>query len=143
MNTMQATRPGSAEEVSYPVKVQEFARRLYEDGGWRICEIRGALAKRGYFPSQSTVSRWCSPELAEADRIKKRQALYPHLKGRKVTLPWEVKLQRMHELRNAGLSFHAVAKVMKLDYGIELDRHQSEAILKGRTSRALMARRLG
>lgn len=102
----------------YPVRATEFARRLYE-GGHEIPAVLEALGRRGYFPSRSTCLYWCSPDAKDAHNARQKARLYPAARRRSRELAWWAKFRRMRELRGAGLSYDAVAKVMRLDFGLE------------------------
>lgn len=116
---------------TYPPRIQEFARRLYADGeGRSINEIREALKRRGYTPKRETILYWVDEEFKAAHLHRQRKYRPPGPARRK---GWQLRLERMEELkRDAALSASATARVMKLDFGVDLSRHQVETILAGR-----------
>lgn len=115
----------------YPVNAIEFARRLYDDGK-TIAEVRAALARHGYYPSHKSVVHWCEPEVREAFNLRRNHKLWPRDQRRRRETEWQVKRERMERLREAGLTFSAIAKVINLDFGLELDAEQARGILRGR-----------
>lgn len=122
---------------TYPMNVVTFARRLHEHNGMKAHQIRNALIQRGWSPSHNTVLRWIDEDYAdawrEARRIEKRRKR-GGLTGKPRRSAWGVRLARMEELRDAGLSYEAIAKLAELDFGLTLSRSQIEGILKGKVS---------
>lgn len=127
---MSNERTGRSRTTRYPAKCHIFARRLWDDGR-TIPEIREALAKVGYHPTRDAVVRWVDPERHEA--YKARQRLNNAAAGVKVKSAWWAKRRRMRQLREAGLSYSAIAKVMNLDYGTDLDAERARYLLKQST----------
>lgn len=128
----------------YPANVSEFARRLREDGR-SYDEVIHALVRRGYRPSKSTVIYWCDPTFRERHNLKQKRRLYPSGKANNVRAAdtaWWAKLRRMRKLREAGLSFTAVAAVMNLDFDLELDTEAARAILSDRLKKSTIRKRL-
>lgn len=123
----------SSKGRKYPANVSEFARRLYESG-LSLTQVQLALARQGYRPARSTVTYWCDPEAYEAHNLRNKRRLYPHGRTRTRTLPWQVKQRRMMALREAGLSFTAICKVMALDFGLSIDHEQVRRIINGTVS---------
>lgn len=124
---------------TYPRQALEFARRMGE-AGYRPTYVRGELAKLGYTPSLSTVSRWMDPEVWEAQREANRRAM----SGIEGTLPgpkpgkkwtWQRRLDRFRRLAAAGVPVRSATKVMNLDFGLSMTDEQGRYILAGRMSR--------
>jgi intein-encoded DNA endonuclease-like protein len=125
----------------YNANVTEFARRLYEDENYSVNEVVEALGRRGITPSRSTVLYWCDADAREAHNTK-RVALYPDSRRRRREASWEVKLRRMRELREVGLSYEAIAKLSRHELGLDIDGETVRTILRGRVSMATAKKRL-
>lgn len=125
--------------VEYPANVVEFARRLYEQKGYTITRIRTALQRYGYNPSHTTVLCWVDPEY-KASRYAHRNT--NRNLGRPRKHAWRHRLERMRKLRAAGLSQQDIARVMELDFGLSLTRHQVDAFLRGKVSERTIRRNL-
>jgi hypothetical protein len=122
---------------AYPMNVVTFARRLHEQNGWEAGRIRKALIARGHSPSHNTVLCWIDEDYADMRRERNKlehRRRRGGLRSKPRHTPWGCRLTRMEELRAAGLSYGAVAKVMELDFEVTLTRDQSERILKGMVS---------
>lgn len=122
----------SATATRYPVRVVEFARRLYETGK-TISEVREALRKRGYTPAKMTVIHWCIPELRDSHNAKKRYGVYASCRGRgprtRRKPAWMAIRERLRHLRSLGLTFTAITALANDDYGLSLTVEQTRAIL--------------
>lgn len=116
----------------YPPKVTEYARRLYNDGeGRTVNEIRESLRKLGYEPKRDTVRYWVEPGYAEEKRRRARRFNPPGPAPRKA---WRRRLERMEDLRAAGLSYTNIARVISLDFHeLDLNTEQVRSVLKGNT----------
>lgn len=119
-----------------PARVAAYAQRLYDHG--RSPEyIKHQLGTFGYEVKLDTILSWCDEEYDRARRSlarsRRRQSTTKaaHL----------LKHERMKELKQIGLSNGAIAKLMKLDFGITLTAHQVRYILSGaaRDLRRLLA----
>jgi hypothetical protein len=126
----------------YPANVTEFARRLYQDEGYRLVQVIEALGRRGITPARSTVLYWCDPDARTAHNVQNRTRMYPHGRQRRREASWSVKLRRMRELRGLGLSFDAVRRVANHEFGTELDADAARRILTGRVSQRTIERLL-
>jgi hypothetical protein len=104
------------------------ARNL-ASGGWNPRQIARLLTAEGTPVSDTTVQTWIDP-----DYLKRRRANEARAKaakraaagvsmGRRIVNPG-TRFQRMRDLRDAGLRYEDVAKVMRLDFGVELDVDQ-------------------
>ena len=118
----------------YPVNVVTFARRLHKENGYRIFEIRGALAKRGYFPTHNTILRWVDPAWAQLrnddHKLYLRRIRGSDGTGRERATLTTFRRRRLHKLRELGLSYADIAKVMNLDFdGLTLNREQVRYLL--------------
>lgn len=130
--------------VRHSVVVMRRARELRE-AGWAIPRIRDILEKEhAVRPSKDTITRWLDPAVAErraqAAREKRAESATFGWSGWHPSPSW--KLGRMRALRDAGVSYAAVAKVMSVDFGDELTEEEVRAALKlGRPPRKLLAGR--
>jgi hypothetical protein len=115
--------------LRYPANVSEFARRLYEEGR-TVPEVRAALARRGLNPTRSTVLYWCRPDAREAHNFRNRHRRYPAGRQRQQEMVWWAKYKRLRELRDAGLSYSAIAKLATLDFGADLSADQARYMLQ-------------
>lgn len=120
-----AIRHGVGNE--YPMRVVEFARRCAEFN-YSVNQIQIALAKQGHRPSWSTIKCWVDPEYAEERNIKRRRGG----PGRSAKRVWRRRRERLEQLRGAGLSFGAIARVINLDYGLTLTAENVRGILTNR-----------
>lgn len=111
----------------YPARVVKFARQLAERG-YRPCEIREALSRYGHLPSYHVIALWIDDGYAEAEKLRRRR------KPRKRRHGWEVMRARMRELRGAGVSYSNIAKVIRLDFGLDLSEDVVRAVVKGTIS---------
>lgn len=126
-----AAAPPRRRQPSYPPKVVEFARRMYE-GGKKPPEIKVALERHGYSPGLTTIRYWVDDELRANHMRKKRDGLYPswRLNARERRIPvWEARRRRLVELREVGLSFSSIAKVANHDFGLELTTEQVRGMI--------------
>jgi hypothetical protein len=125
----------------YPANIREFARRLYQSG-WSAYKIRQNLIARGYdpVPSQNTILCWVDDEYREIQRLNQRRF---RPAGPKRARAWEARLDRMRQLRDAGLSFSSIAIVMTLDFeNVDLSTEQVRYMLKGHAKTATIKRLL-
>jgi hypothetical protein len=123
-------------KVEYTANVREFARRLHEQNGWGVAEIRAALSKHGHLPAHNTVLCWIDDDYCEERRergrieMRRRNGSGPgKLRQRRVN-PWDSRLDRMRDLRGIGLSFRAIAALMSHDFGVDLTANRVEYLLK-------------
>lgn len=101
-------------------KVAE-ARRMFE-AGWTVREISGIIET-----SELTTRRWVDPAFAarraETENAARRRYEAHLTGGRFQTAPQrtpEFRAERMLALRDAGLSFNAIATVINFDFGTQL-----------------------
>jgi hypothetical protein len=122
----------------YPMPVITRARELGA-AGWRAAKIRQLLATEfpDHSPTLTTVSRWIDEDYAERQRECCRQgdATMAHRWG------WRRRVQRIRELREVGLKFPDVARVLRLDFGLDLSVTQVEKLARSEISESA-ARRL-
>jgi hypothetical protein len=98
-----------------------LARTMYGTGdAWTPTEIVRYLAEQGVVVDRVTVLRWVDPGFAERRRREQRDAA----KRRRARVAAVPVLDRMRELRSAGLSFSGIAIVVLLDWGIDLSADQ-------------------
>lgn len=125
-----ARKPG----VGYPQNVVTYARRLHEENGWGAHQIRKSLQTMGYDPAHTTVLAWIDPDYAagrrERCKLERRRRRGTYGKWKRLN-PSELRLSRMRELRDAGVSYAAIAKVVLLDFELALTGGQVERVLKG------------
>lgn len=111
---------------SYPTSTMTRARELHE-AGWLCGQIADILdSEIGAKPSEVTIRRWVDPDYAEAQRASQRTG-----GERTRKWGWRLRLRRALDLRSAGLSYSAIAKLFALDFGLSLSVSQVEAIVKG------------
>lgn len=108
----------------YPARYHEYARRLYQDGGYTVPEVIEKLAERGVTPARSTVIGWCRPEVRDAHNLKQKRRLYPSGRRKQRQLSWWAKARRARDLRDVGISYSAIAKVLALDFSLDLTAEQ-------------------
>lgn len=119
----------------YPTKYMRFARAL-ADRGYHVAWIQAAFVECGIDPppKHDTVSEWVDPDRAESRRIGRRTQMGHAFRSPRRS--WRRKLDRMHELRDAGLSYRHVGVVMNLDFGLQLNTDskgdQIRRVLQGR-----------
>lgn len=113
----------------HPMSVVTEARRLHA-AGWNDVQIVNLLAREGVTVTKATVGRWVKPKReqtwrAECERFGAVRAAERGGKplGRRDARP-EYKLARMQALRELGVSFNSIAKVMGFDFGDELTEDQ-------------------
>lgn len=123
---------------TYPNGVREFARRLGE-AGRRPTEIRASLMKRGYTPDLETVTRWADPEYNEARNLRRRRALNGHGQRRR-RVGWEVRLARVRELRELGVSYRTIAVIVNHDLGADLTAGRVREIFRDRVAKETIER---
>lgn len=112
--------------IEYPARASEFARRLAENG-LSVVEIRDALARYGFHPTLTTIRYWCDPDRKLARNLRRRSRL-----GRSQAEPaWWAKRRRMRELRDLGVSFDAIRRIINHDLELELTTEQVRGILNG------------
>lgn len=112
--------------VRHPITAVVEARRL-SAGGWSNAEIGRRLGV-----SQDTVGRWVDPERAERKR-RQQQAGNRRQSARRGANPLgsreaapEFKFGRVVALRDLGLSWEAIAKLMRHDFGDDISGRQLE-----------------
>jgi hypothetical protein len=104
-----------------------LARTMYGDGdAWSPTEIVRYLAEQGVIVDRVTVLRWVDPGFAERRRREQRDAA----KRRRARVAPTLVLDRMRELRSAGLSFSGIAVVVRLDWGVDLSGDQVRYYLR-------------
>jgi hypothetical protein len=116
------------------------ARELY-GAGWTNCadlsrKLEGEL---GRAPSPTTIRKWCDLDYAESVRIRERRGGRP---GPNRFKTWKLRLERIRELRNLGLSCEAIAKVVAHDFSLSLDGGAVERMLRGEMQEPTIARLL-
>ena len=111
-------------------QAKQLAATMYEHG-WRICEIRAYLERRGVSRARETIRRWAIPEVAERNRLQNEERMrrkYAAARNGRIGRDdhSEVfKLTRLLALvEQAGLSHAAAARVIRLDFGDAFTEHQ-------------------
>lgn len=120
-------------------QAMRFAQDMYADGeGWGIEEIRRHLAERGVLGvsgrplAWDTVRRWADPSYEarkrDLDRVRKRENYRRshHVKAFRVMddMAEAAKVDRLLELRDCGVSFASLVKIIALDFGDHLTVEQ-------------------
>lgn len=96
-----------------------LARTMYGDGdSWSPTQIAAYLADRGILVHPNTVRLWVIPSLAEQHRVRRRKP------ASKTSV-----LGRVCQLREAGLSYTAIAALLRLDLGLEVNADHVRADL--------------
>jgi hypothetical protein len=114
--------------MGHPIAVVNRARKL-ADAGWNAAQIARRIPTEfpGIEPAQTTVRRWVDPEYAERQKTRHRVG---GSKARK--WGWRRRLDRARDLRSAGLTYSAIAAVMRLDFGLDLSEQQVERLVNER-----------
>jgi hypothetical protein len=106
-----------------------LCREMY--GRWTAEQVRAYLAEHSVLISETTVKRWGDPAYYEARRVRDRDTA----RRRRQTLR---AYERMVTLRERGLTFNAIAIVLSVDLGVEVDAEQVRYSLRtGRPSRSI------
>jgi hypothetical protein len=102
--------------------------------GWKSAEVRRILAEEfpDHSPTLTTVTRWIDGDYAERQRECVRRGRCRMAKH----WGWRRRLQRLRELREAGLRFPEIVKVARLDFGVDLEARQVESLVRGDASEA-------
>lgn len=116
----------------YREEVVDRAREHVE-AGWSVKDTCKLLGKEyGYEPHWATVRGWTDPEYAERRRMKDRKngRRYKARKRKTRNLSPELRLERMCQLREAGLSFRGIGVVSRVLWAIPLSEEQVRAMLR-------------
>jgi hypothetical protein len=111
--------------MGHPIAVANRARELAQ-AGWTATQIARRIPTEfpGVEPAPTTVRRWIDREYAERQRSDRRMG------GAKTRRwGWRRRLERVRDLRSAGLSYRSVAAVMRLDFRIDLSERQVERLV--------------
>lgn len=131
--------PPRGRQTRHSTQTMRLARQMYGDGGtWTPTQISRYLAGRGIHVHVNTIRLWVIPGLAEQQRAANRRSHRARQPGPESLTPM---LDRMRELRGAGLGAQATAKVLTLDFGVPVNRDQVRYCLRhGREFTGLQAR---
>lgn len=103
----------------HSMRTVRLARQMYGNGdAWTPKQIQRYLAGEGIDVALYTVRTWVVPGEAEIARRRNLESYYRRQRGGRASKT--PMLTRMLELRDAGLSFSAIAKVMRLDHGLDM-----------------------
>lgn len=95
-----------------------LARTMYGDGdSWTIAQITRYLSSIGKPVAANTVRLWVVPGAAEAHNAEQRARRARRAAARPKPTPI---LDRMRELRAAGVSMSGIAAVLRVDLGLSL-----------------------
>jgi hypothetical protein len=125
---------GEGRSRRYSVVVVTRARE-HVAAGWSAYKTCRLLEQEfGVRPNLTTVRTWTDPEYAERFAEKNRRTArrsWTRTVGRKphARTSAEWRLARMRELRDCGLSFHAIGQVAGVWWGEELSDDQVSKIL--------------
>lgn len=117
-------------------EAMERARTMYGDGtnGWSIAAIRSYLAARGVHAGWNTVKCWVDPATGEAQRVAQRSRM--RIKERERTgtrvprvMDEDGLLRRIRALSGAHVPASSIAKVIRLDHGLDIQEHAVRMIL--------------
>lgn len=122
--------------VRHTTSMQARVLELHE-AGWKPAGIERLLAKESPgvpTPTRQTVWRWTHPEEAEARVAKRRAAEAKYTGGWPGICSPEWKQQRMRAMRSAGLSYNAIATIMRLDFPRDapMTEHQVRYLIRKR-----------
>lgn len=141
VTALPAAPPRDPRGRRHSMKTVQLARRMYADGAWSIQQIRDYFDRKGLRISENTIRYWVIPGLAEAQRRDnlaryhaRRAALAAATAPAEPPVPESDTpvLDRMLELREARLSFTAIAAVVGVDYGIRLTTEQARYYVQSR-----------
>lgn len=122
---------------SYPMPVVTRARE-HSEAGWKPGKIALLLKKEfGLTISVVTVRRWVDPDYADRQRRSQDQSEWKNRWG------WKRRLRRIRELRDAEITFDAIAKLLRLDFDLDLSKTQVERLARGELSSEATRRLLG
>jgi hypothetical protein len=128
MRTLNPPR-GDNRQRRHSMSTVTLARRMYGDGtSWTPSQIKGYLADTGIDVALHTVRLWVVPGMADEHRIKNRESYWRRRRGKTASVA--PVLDRMLELRSAGLPFASIAKVIQLDLGVPLNSEQARYYVK-------------
>jgi hypothetical protein len=117
-----------ARRRGYPMPIITRARE-HGAAGWKAAEVRRLIGEEfpDHTPTLTTVSRWIDSDYAERQRecCRHGRATMAHRWG------WRRRVRRIRELRDAGLRFPEVVKVLRLDFGLDLTLVQVEKLARG------------
>lgn len=122
--------PLPARSRRHTTATMRLARLMYDDGdSWTPTQIVRYLAEQGVSVSLNTVRVWVIPGVADEQRAQNRRA-YARRQAR-ATGPSpdagrapQPLLDRMRQLRAAGMPFASVATLIRVDWGIDLNAEQ-------------------
>lgn len=116
--------------LDHPSNVVARARELGE-AGWNAAQITRRIPQEfpGSKPARTTVRRWIDPDYALRQRESWRSGGVQTRRW-----GWSRRLRRIRELRDAEIPFDAITKLVRLDFGLDLDRRQIEHLARGETS---------
>lgn len=125
------TPPVSPRQRRYSMEVVRVAKEM-DAGGWTATQIARYFKRtRNLEVHRNTVRRWVDPGYDEMHRASNMASYRRHQEQRSrakpppvLTAPVEDRLDRLRDLRGAGLSLASTALVMNLDYGLGLDAGQ-------------------
>ena len=108
--------------------------------GWSVYRTVRLMRAEGLYVTENTVKRWTDPDFnrREIERVT-RSARKRRASGRQPAQCHtnDFKLERMRELRDRGLSYHAIGQVAAVWWGEELSDDQVTAWLgRGERRRA-------
>jgi hypothetical protein len=125
--------------MGHSIAVVNRAKELAE-AGWTVAEITRRLPDEfmGIEPAETTVRRWVDADYAERQRQSDRTGGVQTRRW-----GWHRRLARIRELREAGIGFDAITKLLHLDFDLPLDCQQVERIHRGEFSAETTRRYLG
>src|ERR671917_2241098 len=101
----------------YSTAVVKLARTMYGDGdSWTPTQIKRYLNEQGHPVCLKTVRTWVVPGVAED--YQRHNNLYYQRRKRRAGAPALTPLQRMRQLRDAGLTFSGIAVILRVDWGV-------------------------
>jgi hypothetical protein len=110
-----------------------LVREMYGNGrnGWGITDLQRYLERHGVDVSWWTVKKWADQDYAarerQRQRLRQRQIQRVNRRTplhRLLVVDEPALMERMNQLRDAGLSVASVAKVLNLDHGLGVTEHE-------------------
>jgi hypothetical protein len=123
----QARTPGAARPRQHTSATVARARAMYAGGeGWSPTEIARYMAEHGTLVSVEAIREWVIPGLAEHRRQRQNARTRQRRAGVAPPVPRAQTplLNRMRQLRDAGMFFSQIAVLLEVDHGVKLTEGQ-------------------
>lgn len=125
--------------MGHSTAVVSRAREL-ADAGWNAADIARRIPNEfpAVTPAATTVRRWIDADYAERQRMREQTGGVQTRRW-----GWRRRLARIRQLREADVAFDAIAKLIRLDFGLDLSKLQLERIARGECTEFATRRLLG